>query len=269
MENQPFTLPPGTRFKLSDFDPGYRGEFNKKKDAATYTKNNLTRLHALQEMLYAQGKHSLLIVLQAMDAGGKDGAIEHVMGAFNPQGVHVTPFKVPTEEELAHDFLWRVHKATPRRGMISIFNRSHYEDVLVVRVKNFVSEAVWRKRYDQINAFEQLLAENGTAIVKLFLYISKEEQKERLLERQNTPEKQWKFSPGDLEDRKLWDQYMTAFEDALTYCNTESAPWYVIPANRKWYRNVAVSDILINTLEALEMQYPDPPPNIESYEIPD
>lgn len=269
MEKQPYTLPPGTRFNLADFDPGYHGEFEKKKHAADYTKNNLVRLHALQEMLYAQGKHSLLIVLQAMDAGGKDGAIEHVMGAFNPQGVHVTPFKVPTEEEAAHDFLWRIHKATPRRGMISIFNRSHYEDVLVVRVKNFVDEAVWRKRYDQINAFEQLLAENGTAIVKLFLYISKEEQKERLLERQNTPEKQWKFSPGDLEDRKLWDQYMAAFEDALTYCNTEYAPWYVIPANRKWYRNVAISDILIKTLEGLDMRYPDPPPNIESYEIPD
>ncbi len=269
MTSQPLTLPPGTRFNLADFDPGYTNGYEDKKAAKKQTKKNLERLHALQEMLYAQGKHGLLIVLQAMDAGGKDGAIEHVMGAFNPQGVIVRPFKTPTEEELAHDFLWRVHKVTPRRGMIGIFNRSHYEDVLVVRVKDLAPEAVWSKRYDHINAFERLLADSGITIVKFFLHISKEEQKERLLDRQMTPDKQWKFSPGDLEDRNHWDSYMAAFEDALTRCNTEYAPWYVIPANRKWYRNIAISEILIHTLEKLDMRYPDPPSDIESYEIPD
>lgn len=269
MSNQPLTLPPGSTFRLADFDPDYTGSYEKKKDAVEQTKQNLERLHALQEMLYAQGKHGLLIVLQAMDAGGKDGAIEHVMGAFNPQGVIVSPFKAPTEEELAHDFLWRVHHAAPRRGMIGIFNRSHYEDVLVVRVKDLVPKNVWSKRYDHINAFERLLADSGITIVKFFLYISKEEQKERLLERQTTPDKQWKFSPGDLDERTRWDSYMEAFEEAMTRCNTDYAPWYVIPANRKWYRNVAISEVLINTLEKLDMRYPDPPPDIDSYVIPD
>ncbi len=266
---QPLTLPPGERFHLKDFDPDFTGPYHKKKEAREKTWANLERLNALQEMLYAQGKHALLIVLQAMDAGGKDGTIKHVMGAFNPQGVQVTPFKVPTEEELAHDFLWRVHKAVPRRGMIGIFNRSHYEDVLVVRVRSLVPKAVWRKRYTQINNFERLLADNGVTIVKFFLYISKEEQAERLRERQETPEKQWKFNPGDLDDRVLWDDYMDAFEDALSKCNTRHAPWYVIPANRKWYRNLVVSQVLIDTLEKLDLRYPDPPPDIESFVIPE
>lgn len=269
MKEQPVTLAPGERFHLKDFDPSYSGPYSNKKEAREATNQNLERLHALQEMLYAQDKHSLLIVLQAMDAGGKDGTIEHVMGAFNPQGVQVTPFKVPTEHEMAHDFLWRIHQATPRRGMIGIFNRSHYEDVLVVRVRNFAPEKVWRKRYDHINNFEKLLADSGVTIVKLFLYISKEEQAERLLERQQTPEKQWKFNPGDLEDRQHWDAYMSAFEDSLTKCNTKHAPWYVIPANRKWYRNLVVSQILIDTLERLDLRYPDPVPGIESYVIPE
>jgi PPK2 family polyphosphate:nucleotide phosphotransferase len=268
MGDQPLTLPPGERFSLQDFDPGYRGDYD--KDAGKkQVKAQLERLHALQEMLYAQDKHALLIVLQAMDAGGKDSTIEHVLGAFNPQGVQVTSFKTPTEKELAHDFLWRVHRATPERGMISIFNRSHYEDVLIVRVKDLVPESVWRKRYDHINNFERLLADSGVTIVKFFLYISKEEQKERFLDRQQTPEKQWKFNPGDLAERTRWDDYMTAFEDALTYCNTEYAPWYVIPANRKWYRNLTISQILIDTLEKLDLRYPDPVEDIESYEIPD
>jgi len=269
MKEQPLTLPPGKRFHLKDFDPGYTGAFGSKKEAAKELQENLERLHSLQEMLYAQGEHVLLIVLQAMDTGGKDGAIEHVMGAFNPQGVRVTSFKVPTEEELAHDFLWRVHTATPRRGMIGIFNRSHYEDVLVVRVKNLVPEEVWGQRYDHINAFERLLADSGVTIVKFFLHISKEEQKERLLERQNTPEKQWKFAPGDLEERTRWDDYMAAFEDALTRCNQDYAPWYVIPSDRKWYRNLAVSRVLIETMEKMGLAYPEPPPDIEKYEIPD
>jgi PPK2 family polyphosphate:nucleotide phosphotransferase len=269
MSGQPFTLKPGERFKLADFDPGYTGDYEKKKQAKAKTAENLEHLRELQEMLYAQGRHALLIVLQAMDAGGKDGTIKHVMGAYNPQGVQVTPFKVPTEEELAHDFLWRVHEAAPRRGMIGIFNRSHYEDVLVVRVHNLVPERVWRERYEHINNFERLLTESGVTIVKFFLHISKDEQAERLLDRQQRPDKQWKFSPGDLDERKLWGDYMTAFEDALTRCNTKDAPWYVIPANRKWYRNLAVSQILIDTMEKMGLQYPKPVDDIESYVIPD
>ncbi len=266
---QSLTLSPGKRFRLDEFDPDDRGDFKSKKEAEEKTAENLRRLKALQEMLYAQQKHSLLIILQAMDAGGKDGAIEHVMGAFNPQGVQVTAFKAPTPEELAHDFLWRVHKATPGRGMIGIFNRSHYEDVLIVRVKELVPEEVWRKRYDHINAFEKLLADSGVTIVKFYLHISKEEQKARLLERQQTPEKQWKFAPGDLEERKRWGSYMEAFEEALTRCNKSHAPWYVIPSNRKWYRNLAISEVLIKTLEKLDLRYPEPPPDIASYVIPD
>ncbi|NPV67917.1 MAG: polyphosphate kinase 2 family protein [Anaerolineae bacterium] len=269
MKEQPLTLPPGKRFRLKDFDPGYTGTFGNKKEAAQELQQNLERLHSLQEMLYAQGKHALLIVLQAMDTGGKDGVIEHVMGAFNPQGVRVTSFKVPTEEELAHDFLWRIHAAVPRRGMIGIFNRSHYEDVLVVRVKNLAPEEVWQRRYDHINAFERLLADSGVTIVKFYLHISKQEQKERLLERRNTPEKQWKFAPGDLEERTRWDDYMAAFEDALTRCNQDYAPWYVIPSDRKWYRNLIISRVLIETMEKMELAYPTPPPDIEKYEIPD
>ena len=258
----------GKSVDLSQYDPDFKGDYDKDTLKAE-TKAMQSELHDLQERLYAEGKQSLLIVLQAMDAGGKDSTIEHVMGAFNPQGVKVTPFKVPSEEEQAHDFLWRVHKATPRRGMIGIFNRSHYEDVLVVRVKDLVPKEVWQKRYDHINAFESLLADSGVTIVKFFLYISKEEQKERLLDRQQTPSKHWKFSPGDLKERERWDDYMAAFEDALTKCNTAYAPWYVIPANRKWYRNLVVSEILIHTLEKLDLRYPDPIPNIDSYTIPD
>ena len=269
MSDTPLTLPPGELFRLKDFDPGYTGGFTRKRDAADQTTANLERLNALQEMLYAQGEHALLIVLQAMDAGGKDGTIKHVMGAFNPQGVQVNPFKVPTEEELAHDFLWRVHKVTPRRGMVGIFNRSHYEDVLVVRVNSLVPEAVWRQRYDHINAFERLLADSGVTIVKFFLHISKAEQAARLRARQQTPSKQWKFSPGDLEQRERWGDYMAAFEEALTRCNTPYAPWYVIPADKKWYRNLAVSQVLVETMEKMDLCYPDPAPGIEQYTIPD
>ncbi len=269
MADQPLTLPPGKKFRLKDFDPDFTGPFKKKGDAEKATAKNLERLHELQEMLYAQGEHALLIILQAMDAGGKDGAIEHVMGAFNPQGVQVTAFKVPTEEELAHDFLWRVHKAVPRRGMIGIFNRSHYEDVLVVRVKGLAPEEVWKQRYAHINAFERLLAASGVTIVKFYLHISKDEQAKRLRERQTTPSKQWKFAPGDLEERTRWDAYMQAFEDALTKCNTEVAPWYVIPANRKWYRDFAISQVLVETMEGLGLAYPAPVADIEQYVIPE
>jgi PPK2 family polyphosphate:nucleotide phosphotransferase len=267
MPRQPLTLAPGEKFHLADFDPNFTGPYGSKKEAKKQTAKNLERLNELQEMLYAQGEHALLIVLQAMDAGGKDGTIKHVMGAFNPQGVQVTPFKVPTEEELAHDFLWRIHKAVPRKGMVGIFNRSHYEDVLVVRVHELVPEGVWRRRYGQINNFERLLAGNKVTVVKFFLHISKEEQAERFRARQQTPSKQWKFSPSDLKERDLWDDYMAAFEDALSRCNTEYAPWYVIPANHKWYRNLAVSEVLVETLEKLDLRYPDPVPDIDSYVV--
>jgi PPK2 family polyphosphate:nucleotide phosphotransferase len=269
MAQQPLTLPPGSRFQLTDFDPGWTGQFKSKSEAKEQTKKNLKRLNELQEMLYAQNLHALLIVLQAIDTAGKDGAIKHVMSAFNPQGVQVNSFKVPSEEEYAHDFLWRVHKVTPRQRMVGIFNRSHYEDVLAARVLKIVPKRVWKQRYRRINDFERLLADDGVTIVKFYLHISKEEQAERLRARQQTPSKQWKFSPGDLEQRKLWDDYVTAFEDALTECNTKYAPWYVIPANRKWYRNLAVSSILVQTMEQMGLRYPDPVPDIESYVIPD
>ena len=203
MSEQPLTLSPGDRFLLKQFDPGWTGTFGSKGDAKDHMEDNLERLNELQEMLCAQNQHALLIVLQGMDTAGKDGTIKHAMGAFNPQGIHVTSFKVPTEEEYAHDFLWRVHRATPRRRMVGIFNRSHYEDVLAARVLEIVPEKAWIERYAQINEFERLLAQNGVTIVKLYLHISKEEQAERLRARQQTPSKQWKFSPGDLEQRKL------------------------------------------------------------------
>lgn len=269
MDIQGLTRPPGKAFRIDEIDPGDSGAHKDKKEAAGPTRKNLKRLQELQEMLYAQGRHALLIVLQAMDAGGKDGTIKHVMGAFNPQGVRVTGFKVPTEEELAHDFLWRIHKVAPRRGMIGIFNRSQYEDVLVVRVQGLVPKSVWRKRYRRINEFERTLAESGTTIVKFFLCISKEEQAERLRERQERPDKHWKFAPGDLEARKSWDRYMEAYEEALTRCNTRYAPWYAIPADRKWYRNLAVSEVLVQTMESMGLRYPDPVPDIDKYEIPD
>jgi PPK2 family polyphosphate:nucleotide phosphotransferase len=267
MAKQPFTLDPGTKFCLQDFDPDYTGKHDNDDDTKKQTKKNLERLSELQEMLYAQGKSALLIVLQGMDTAGKDGTIAHVMSAFNPQGVDVCPFKVPSPEELSHDYLWRVHKVTPGRGMVAIFNRSHYEDVLVVRVAKLAPEEVWRKRYEHINDFEQLLSDNGVTIVKFFLHISREEQAERMRERQQTRSKQWKFSPGDLEVRKQWDDYMAAYEDALFKCNTEYAPWYVVPANRKWYRNLVVSNVLVETMERMGLRYPEPVPNIESYVI--
>ena len=267
MAKQPLTLDPGSEFRLKDFDPDYTGEYDDKAEAKKQTQKNLDRLTELQEMLYAQGKKALLIVLQGMDSAGKDGTIRSVMGAFNPQGVQVCPFKVPSAEELAHDYLWRVHKVTPRRGMVAIFNRSHYEDVLVVRVDKLVPKEVWRKRYDHINEFERLLSDSGVTIVKFFLHISKEEQAERFRERQETLSKQWKFSPGDLEVRKQWDDYQAAYEDALTKCNTKYAPWHAVPANRNWYRNLVVSDILVETMEQMELSYPDPVPNILSYVI--
>ena len=216
------------------------------------------RLLDLQERLYAESERSLLVVLQAMDAGGKDGTIEHVFKGMNPQGVPVSSFKVPTEEELAHDFLWRIHAKAPRQGEIGVFNRSHYEEVLVVRVHELVPDDVWRGRYEQIRAFERLLVDSGTTIVKLYLHISKDEQAKRLQARLDDPDKHWKFRLGDLDERKRWDDYMAAFEDAIAETSTEEAPWYVVPANHKWYRNWAVLRILTETLEGMDPKFPPP-----------
>ena len=262
------TVTPGETFNLSAFETDPAGDALGKPAANERLEANRERLHDLQERLYAERQQALLIVLQAMDTAGKDGTIEHVCGSFNPQGVRVASFKAPTEEELAHDFLWRIHRRVPRTGMIGIFNRSHYEDVLVVRVKKLVPEKVWSKRYDHINAFERLLADSGVRIVKLFLHISPDEQAERLQERQQRSEKHWKFNPGDLDDRRLWHDYQRAYEDALTRCNSEWAPWYVVPADRKWYRNLVVSEILIDVMESMDPKFPEPLVDPTTYTIP-
>jgi PPK2 family polyphosphate:nucleotide phosphotransferase len=248
---------PGTRVKLAKIDPA--ATFGHTKESATAElETGLARLTDLQDRLWAEGKRRVLVILQGIDAAGKDGTLRHVMGAFNPQGCPVTAFKVPSAQELAHDYLWRVHTRVPGNGEIGIFNRSHYEDVLVVRVHDIVPRKVWSRRYDQINAFERMLAEEGTTILKFFLYIDREEQRRRFQARLDDPTKRWKFRLGDLEERKHWDEYIAAFEDALSRCSTAGAPWYVIPANRKWFRNLAVSDILGDTLQALRPRYPEP-----------
>ncbi len=250
---------PGKKIKLAERDPQDTGDFKGgKEDGLKEIVKLNEKLQELQELLYAEGKHKILVVLQALDTGGKDGAIRRVFDGVNPQGVKVASFKVPTAEEMAHDYLWRVHKVAPANGELVIFNRSHYEDVLVVRVHNYVAKEVWSKRYEQINAFEKLLAENGTTILKFFLHISKDEQKERLQARLDDPTKHWKFSLGDLGERKLWDDYQSAYEDALNKTSTEYAPWYVVPANRKWYRDLVISKVLVETLEGLKMKYPEP-----------
>lgn len=238
---------PGTQVRLHDIDPNASGGLTKDEGRERFVEFNAT-LDAMQEELYAAGVHALLLILQGMDTAGKDGAIRNVMHNLNPQGCRVESFKVPTEEELAHDFLWRVHKVVPRKGMVGVFNRSHYEDVLIVRVHSLVPEHVWRARYEQINAFERLLTDTGTIIVKCFLHISKDEQEKRLLAREQGVTKAWKLSAGDWREREHWDEYMAAYEEALTRCSTEYAPWYIIPANRKWYRDLAISELLVETL---------------------
>ena len=252
-----YKLPPHSHVDLSERDPRDRRGFEgRKREGRRVLREMSYELGTLQELLYAEGKHKLLIVLQAMDTGGKDGTIRHVFRSVNPQGVKVASFKVPTLKELSHDYLWRVHQQTPGKGEIAIFNRSHYEDVLVVRVHELVPEGVWQRRYQHINDFERLLADEGTTILKFFLHISKEEQKDRLQSRLDEPEKRWKFDMGDLRDRERWDDYMEAYEDVLSKTSTEWAPWYVVPADRKWYRNLVVGSVLISTLESLDMAYP-------------
>jgi len=266
MSKQPLHPPVGKKIKLSDYDPGFHDGLDKKS-----TKFEITllqkRLKELQTLLFADKSQALLIVLQAMDAGGKDGTIKHVFTGVNPQGVRVTGFKQPSDEELAHDFLWRVHQHAPEKGYIGLFNRSHYEDVLVVRVNNLVPKSVWEKRYDHINNFEKLLSDSGTRILKFFLHIDLDEQKERFEERLERPDKNWKFSRGDLVVREQWDEYMKAYEEAIYRCNTEYAPWHIVPANRKWYRNYVVMQTIIETLEDMNLKYPEPEADLDKIVI--
>ncbi len=265
---QPLSPKAGTKVDLSDFDADYKGDAD--KDAVHETVTELQgRMQALQEKLYAQGTQSLLIVLQAMDAGGKDSTIKKVFEGINPQGVRVTSFKAPTPEELAHDFLWRIHQHTPPKGYIGIFNRSHYEDVLVVRVNNLAPESVWKARYEHINDFEQRLADGGARILKFYLHINKEEQRGRFQERLDRPDKNWKFARGDLKVREQWNDYMAAYEAVLTKCNTAYAPWHIIPANRKWYRNLVVTQTIVDTLEDMNLAYPPPEAGLDEVVIPD
>jgi len=263
-----YVVAPGTKVDLGARDPRDTADFDGGKDEGKDGLEELTgRLEELQNLLYADGRHRLLVVLQAMDTGGKDGTIRHVFHHTNPQGVRVASFKRPTEDELAHDYLWRVHPHTPADGMISIFNRSHYEDVLVVRVHDVVPEERWRRRYDHIVDWEQMLVDEGTTIRKFFLHISKDEQAERLQARIDTPEKRWKFEKGDLDERLHWDAYVEAYEEMLARTSTEAAPWYVIPADRKWFRNLAVSQVLVDTLEGLDLSYPEPEAGIEGITV--
>jgi PPK2 family polyphosphate:nucleotide phosphotransferase len=251
-----FRIRPGKKAHLGRLDPDDTAGTKSEELAAEALARNLKRLDELGYLLYAERRRSVLVVLQAMDTAGKDGTIRHVMTGLNPLNCKVTAFKAPTETELAHDFLWRIHAAVPAKGEIGIFNRSHYEDVLVVRVKNLAPKSVWAARYDAINAFEQTLAAEGTTILKFFLHISKDEQARRLRERMADPTKNWKLSATDFSDRPLWNDYMDAYKDALHRCSTPWAPWYVIPSNEKWFRNLAVSEILVRTLEGFKMKTP-------------
>lgn len=263
-----YRVKPGSKVAMKDWDPNDTSEFkgNKGKGLAENLKLNV-KLEELQGLLYAEHAHKVLVVLQAMDTGGKDGVISKVFDGVNPQGVRVASFKVPSAEELDHDYLWRVHKVVPGKGEMVIFNRSHYEDVLVVRVHGLVTPAQCKERYKQIADFEKLLADNGTTILKFFLNIDLDEQKKRLQERLDDPTKTWKFNPGDLDERKLWPEYMKAYEDAIAKTSTECAPWYIVPANKKWYRDLVISTVLVDTLEKLGMKYPAPPENLKDIVI--
>jgi PPK2 family polyphosphate:nucleotide phosphotransferase len=254
-----YLVPPGQKVDLEDYDPddvqlapGGKAE-GKQRSAAIQG-----RLAELQELLYASHDRKLLIVLQGMDTSGKDGTIRHVMGGFNPVGTRVVSFKKPTSDELDHDYLWRVHRQVPVKGEVVVFNRSHYEDVLIVRVHDLVPREVWKKRYEQINCFERMLADEGTVILKFFLHISKEEQRARLEARIQDPSKRWKFQQGDLDERELWKEYQRAYQDVLEKTSTGWAPWYVVPANQKWYRNYVVGSVVADTLRGLQLRFPEP-----------
>jgi len=264
-----YRIEPGSDFRLDSIDPDESEHYKRKKDVRDELDAQRDRIGELQARLYAQQQQSLLIVLQAMDTGGKDGTIRGVFQGVNPQGCQVWSFKAPTNEERDHDFLWRYHQKTPPKGMITIFNRSHYEDVLIVRVKNLVEEGVWRQRYDLINEFEHMLTLANTTVLKFFLYISKDEQQKRLESRLADPNKHWKFSSNDLKERAFWDQYMAAFEEAINRCTTPYAPWYVVPANKKWYRNLVIARTIADTMEAMNPQYPQAEAGLENVVIED
>jgi len=254
-----FKVQPGSKVKLSDIDPGFHGKHKSEEEAKSELQSNLARIADLQRKLYSSPRHSLLIILQGIDGAGKDGTCWHVISGMDPQGVNVVGFKQPTAEELNHDFLWRVHPHAPGRGRVAIFNRSHYEDVLVVRVHKLVPKEVWKPRYDFINEWEALLSkEANTTILKFFLFISKEEQLARFKARLDDPTRQWKISDTDYSERALWDDYIDAFEDALTKCSTHHAPWFVIPSNHKWFRNFAVSQIVADALDNMDLKFPKP-----------
>jgi PPK2 family polyphosphate:nucleotide phosphotransferase len=263
-----YRIKPGTKVNLSEWDPKETGDFYGGKDEGLAEIATLNKkLAELQVLLYAGHRHKLLIVLQAMDTGGKDGTISRVFEGINPQGVRVARFNVPTQEELDHDYLWRVHAVIPAKGEMVIFNRSHYEDVLVVRVHNYVPSEIWEKRFDQINQFERFLVDNGTTILKFYLHIDRDEQKKRLQSRLDDPTKRWKFRLGDLEERKLWSDYMQAYEDVLSKTSTDYAPWFVVPANRNWYRDLVVSSVLVDALESLAMKFPEPEEKLDGVVI--
>lgn len=266
MDTKKFLVPPKSKINLSKFPTDYSGDFKSKKEAVKTLKKNIERMTELQAKLYAQDKYSLLIIFQAMDAAGKDGTIKHVMSGLNPQGTQVSSFKQPSKEELAHGYLWRINKALPERGKIGIFNRSHYEEVLVVRVHNlikyhkipdkFYNKNIWKQRYEQINNFEEYLYENGIVVIKFFLNVSKEEQKKRFLERIEDSAKNWKFSSGDIEERKYWDEYQKAYQEAISATNNKHSPWYIIPADKKWFARLAVSEIIVREMKKLKPEYP-------------
>jgi PPK2 family polyphosphate:nucleotide phosphotransferase len=254
---------PDSRTRLKHFDPDYHGKHESRESALPEIQENLQKMEPLQYLMYAENKHSLLIVLQGLDAAGKDGVVRHVLTGMNPSGCVSVNFKQPTARELAHDFLWRVHPHVPAKGSVAIFNRSHYEDVLVARVHNLVPEKVWSKRYDQINDFERLITtENNTTILKFFLHISKEEQLERFKKRLDDPARQWKISDSDYKERDYWGDYTEAFEDVLTLTSTERAPWFIIPSNHKWFRDLAISQIITRAMEEMNMQLPKPTVNL-------
>ena len=258
-----FLVKPGSKVSLSDIDPDFKDKDSNKKDALKTTKQNNSKLRELQELLYAEHQRSLLICLQAIDAGGKDGVIRHVFATMNPQGCRVASFKKPTSLEEDHDFLWRAHQATPAKGEVMVFNRSHYEHVLIVRIHDLVPKTNWSKYYDEINDFEKGLSENGTHILKFFLHISKDEQLKRFQQRLDDPTKHWKINESDYAERKRWSDYKLAFEDMLLKCSTEHAPWFIIPANHKWFRDLAISQIMVEYLENLHMHYPVPSIDID------
>jgi PPK2 family polyphosphate:nucleotide phosphotransferase len=254
-----YRVNPGAKIDLSGIDTGEKTLFsgsNKSEFEPQFRELQL-QLQNLQKILYAQNKHKVLVVMQAMDTGGKDGCIKHVFSHIDPQGIHVRSFKKPSEEELSYDFLWRIHNKVPHRGQLVIFNRSHYEDIIAVRVKKLFPDEVWQRRQQHVVDFERMLAEEGTTIVKIFLHISKDEQKERLEARLENPRKHWKFNPDDLADRARWDEFMKAYEDVIGKTSTDFAPWYIVPADRKWYRNLCVARIMLDTLGKLDMQLPE------------